>query len=156
MPEATDKIPEGFSTITPCLMVKGAARAIDLYTSAFGAKEIYRMAAESGKIMHACLQIGDSRIFIADAGPELDCGGPSASSFYLYLEDVDSAHKKAVKAGLKEFYPVEDMFWGDRTGTVKDPYGNAWTLATHVRDVTDEEMEEGRQEFSKKMKQKAA
>lgn len=151
------KTPEGFNTITPSLSIDGASNAIELYTKAFGAKEIHRMnCPDTGKVMHACLEIGSSKIFLADAMPE--CGGPSQSSFYLYMDDVDGAFKKATHAGLKEAWPVQDMFWGDRMGTVKDPFGNSWTLATHVKDVSPEEMEEGRKKFieSMKAKQKAA
>ena len=143
------KIPEGFSTLTPALNVDGAAKAIELYKKAFNANELYRMECpESGKIMHACLQIGDSKIFLADVNPA--CGGPSASTFYVYLPDVDASFKQATSAGLSELFAPQDMFWGDRTGTVKDSFGNSWTLATHVRDVSPAEMEEGRKNFGKK------
>lgn len=145
------KIPEGFNTITPSLNINGAAKAIDTYVNAFGAKEVYRMEMPgSSKIMHACLQIGDSKLFLADTSPEMGCGTPSASTFYLYVDDVDKVHKQAKAAGLSEFYPVKDMFWGDRTGSVKDAYGNIWTIATHTREVSPEEMEEGRKNFMKK------
>jgi PhnB protein len=147
----TNKIPEGFSTITPSLNIDGAAKAIDLYKKAFGAKEEYRMECPdgSGKIMHACLSIGDSKLFVADTNPKMGCGTPSVSSFYMYFDDVDKVAKQAKAAGLSELMPVQDMFWGDRTGTVKDPFGNSWTLATHVRDVSPEEMEEGKKSFGK-------
>lgn len=143
-------IPEGFSTLTPTLAIDGADKAIELYKKAFDAKEEYRME-DKGKIMHACLVIGDSKIFISDVFPGMGCSEPSRSSFYVYLKDVDSAFKQAKQAGLKSLYPLEDMFWGDRTGSVTDPFGNSWTLATHVREVSPEEMEEGRKEFEKKM-----
>lgn len=145
------KIPEGFNTITCNLNVEGAAQAIELYKKAFGAKEISRMTASdnSGKIIHACIQIGDSKLFIADVMPEMGCAEPSVTSFYLYMEDVDSAFKQAKQAGLEEKYPVTDMFWGDRTGSLKDKFGVMWTIATHVRDVSDEEMKEGQKKFMK-------
>ena len=145
------KIPEGFSTITSTLIVNGAAKAIDTYKKAFGATEVYRMETpDKKKIMHACLQIGDSKLFLCDAMPEWGCGTPSSSSFYVYLDNVDDAFKKAKQAGLEELSAVEDMFWGDRTGRLKDGFGNNWTLATHVRDVTDAEMEEARKKMAKK------
>ncbi len=146
------KIPEGFNTITCNLNLDGAAQAIELYKKAFGAKEISRMESpdKSGKIIHACLQIGTSKLFIADVNPEMGCAEPSVSSFYLYMEDVDSAFKQAKQAGLEEKYPVTDMFWGDRTGSLKDKFGVMWTIATHVRDVSDKEMEEGSKNFMNK------
>jgi len=146
------KIPEGFNTITCNLNLDGAAQAIELYKKAFGAKEISRMESpdKSGKIIHACLQIGTSKLFIADVNPEMGCAEPSVSSFYLYMEDVDSAFKQAKQAGLEEKYPVTDMFWGDRTGSLKDQFGVMWTIATHVRDVSDKEMEEGSKNFMNK------
>jgi uncharacterized glyoxalase superfamily protein PhnB len=144
------KIPEGFHTVTPTLVVSGAAKAIDLYKKAFGAQELYRMEGEKGKIMHACIMIGNSKVFLCDAAPEMGCATPSASSFYLYFDNVDSAFKTATGAGLNELSPVQDMFWGDRTGSLQDSFGNRWTLATHVRDVSKEEMEEGRKKFASK------
>jgi len=145
------KIPDGFTTLTPSLTVRGAAEAIALYTQALGAKELYRteMPGDSGKIMHACLMIGNSKIFLNDASPDMNCGKTSASSFYVYLEDVDAAFKRARDAGLEEAWPVSDMFWGDRMGVVKDRFGISWTLATHVRDVSSEEMEEAKKNFCK-------
>jgi len=151
------KIPPDANQVITSLSMNGAAEAIALYTKAFGAKEVYSMPASdgSGKIMHACLMIGNTKIFLADAHPETGCG-PSTSSFYAYFEDVDAAFKQARAAGLDEAWPVTDMFWGDRMGTVKDKFGNSWTLATHVRDVSPEEMEKGSKEFAEKMKAKAA
>ncbi len=148
----TRKIPEGFHTITPTLTVNGADKAIELYERAFGATEIYRMEAPdgSGKIIHACLQVGNSMLFLADVNPAMGCATPSVSTFYLYIDDVDASFNQARKAGLTETYPVQDMFWGDRTGSLKDPFGIQWTLATHVREVTPEEMEEGQKQFMKK------
>lgn len=147
MPKA---IPEGFSTITPTLNVNGAAKAIELYTKAFGAREEYRMELSdgSGKIMHACIQIGNSKLFLADVNPQMK-NPPSVSTFYIYIDDVDATFKQAKQAGMSETYPVEDMFWGDRMGSVKDSFGIQWTLATHVRDVSPAEMEEGKRKFGK-------
>lgn len=145
------KIPEGFNTLTPTLIVNGAAQAIDLYVKAFGATETYRMPdPKTGKIMHACIQIGTSKLFLCDVNPEMGCGTASTSNFYVYLNDVDATFRQAKQAGLEEAQPVQDMFWGDRTGTMKDRFGNRWTLATHVRDVSPEEMEEARKKFAAK------
>ncbi len=150
-------IPTGFNTLTPTLVLPDAAKAIELYKKAFGATEEYRMAcSESGKIMHACLQIGSSKIFLCDANPTMEGCAATHSNFYLYIDDVDSAYRQATKAGMKEAMAVEDMFWGDRVGNVKDSFGNSWTLATHVRDVSPEEMEEGRKAFTAKKTSKAA
>lgn len=142
-------------TVIPTLTLEGAAKAIDLYKKAFNAKEEYRMDGPGGKIMHACITIGNSKMFITDASPETGCGAPSQSGFYCYVDDVDAMHAQAKKAGMTEYCPVDDMFWGDRTGSVKDPFGITWSLAKHVRDVSPEEMEKGRQEFLSKMKKAA-
>ncbi len=144
-------IPESFHSVTPVLIVEGAAKAIDLYKKAFGAEEVYRMdcPSGSGKIMHACLRIGNSNVFMSDAAPEKGCGPASVSSFYIYLDDVDGAFKKAAKAGLSELMPVSDMFWGDRMGALEDAFGIRWTLATHMREVSPEEMQEGAKEWAK-------
>jgi len=146
------EIPQGFNTLTASLNINGAAKAIELYTAAFGAKELYRMEMpESGnKIMHACLEFGDSKLFLADTMENMDCGTPSRSGFYVYVTDVDEAFEKASQAGLKELYPVKDMFWGDRTGTLQDPFGIYWTIATKVKNVSEEDMEKGRKEFASK------
>lgn len=148
----TKKIPEGFHSVTPTLILNGAAKAIETYKKAFGAQELYRMECPggTGKIMHACITIGDSKLFLADTNPQMGCATPSVSTFYVYLEDVDATFKQAKQAGLAEASPVQDMFWGDRTGTVKDSFGIHWTLATHVRDVSPEEMEEARKKFGAK------
>lgn len=145
-------IPEGFSTITPSLVLQGAGEAIELYKKAFGAQEEYSMKCpETGKIMHACLQVGSSKLFVADATPE--CGMQTQdSSFYLYVDNVDAALKKAKQAGLQETMPAEDMFWGDRLGAVKDKFGISWSIATHIRDVSDADMKKGRDEWIAKMK----
>lgn len=143
------KIPEGYTTITPSLVVNDAAAAIELYKNALGAKEEGRMTGPDGKVVHAALTIGTSKVFLCDVMPTM-CASPSASNFYLYLDDVDTAFTKAKKAGMEEFSAVQDMFWGDRTGTVKDKFGIMWTLATHVRDVSHEEMLEAGKEWLKK------
>lgn len=143
------KIPEGFHTITPSLIVNGAAEAIELYKKALGATEDYRMNGPDGKVAHACLTVGNSKVFLADANPAMgeNCGRPSQSAFYLYLEDVDSAYQRALKAGMSDTMAPQDMFWGDRLGSVKDKFGIQWSLATHVKDVSDQEMQEGQKKM---------
>jgi len=144
------KVPEGYHTLTPSIIVDGAAKAIKLYEKTFGAKELYRMECpdKSGKIMHACVQIGSSKLFLSDTMPQMGCSTPSVSNFYVYLEDVDAAFKQAKQAGLNELAPLQDMFWGDRTCTFRDSFGIGWTLASHVRDVSPEEMEKGAKQFA--------
>jgi PhnB protein len=140
-------IPEGYHTLTTYLAVDDAAGAIDYYARAFGAKELARMDAPGGKIGHAELQIGDSRLMLADAFPQSstrppkELGGTSASIF-LYVDDVDAVVQLAVDAGATITTEVADMFWGDRFGTVTDPFGHVWSIATHVEDVPPEEMAE--------------
>ncbi len=131
-----DAIPAGFHSVTPMLNVKGAVQAIEFYTRAFGAVEKFRMPAPDGTIMHAELAIGDSIIMMAEATRE----APTVSSLYVYVPDADAVFERAVKAGAKAKMPVTNMFWGDRFGSVSDPYGNTWSIATHVEDVPPEEM----------------
>ena len=144
---ATKAIPEGYHTVTPYLAVEGAARAIEYYTRAFGAKEVGRMDGPEGTIAHAELQIGDSRIMLSDPFPQAstrspkELGGTSASVF-MYVEDVDAVVKQAVEAGATVTMEVADQFWGDRFGTITDPFGHVWSIATHVEDVSPEEMAE--------------
>lgn len=138
-------IPEGYHTATPYLIIKNAARAIDFYKKAFGATERMRMADPTGKVMHAEIQIGDSRIMIADEFPEMGARSPeslggSPVSIFLYVEDVDALAKQATSAGAKVLMPIQDQFWGDRYGKLTDPFGHVWDIATHKEDVTPEEM----------------
>ena len=153
---AVKPIPEGYHTITPFLTVRGADRAIDFYRKAFGAEELGRMNGPDGKtVMHAELKIGDSRVFLGDEIPGMDCSSPetlggSPSGFYLYVRDVDEAFHKAVAAGATVKRPLENMFWGDRTGSLLDPFGHKWDLATRVEDVPPEEMQRRGAEFFKK------
>jgi PhnB protein len=140
-------IPEGYHTLTTYLAVDDAAAAIDYYTRAFGAKELGRMDAPGGKIGHAELEIGDSRLMLSDPFPQSstrppkELGGTTASVF-LYVEDVDTVVQRAVDAGATVTMEVADQFWGDRFGTVTDPFGHVWSVATHVEDVPPEEMAE--------------
>jgi PhnB protein len=139
-------IPEGFHTLTPHLVVKGADKAIDFYKKAFGAKEVGRMPGPDGKtIMHADLIIGDSHLMLVDEFPDMGCLGPqsvggSPVSIHIYVEDVDTFFKQALAAGAQEKMPLTDMFWGDRYGMVADPFGHTWSIATHKEDLNVEEI----------------
>lgn len=136
-------IPEGYHTISPSLTCKDAARAIDFYKSVFGAHEMMRMHSPDGsKIMHAEIKIGDSIIFINDeVGPQTaSTPGGSKISLFLYVENADATFKRAVEAGSKVAMPLENQFWGDRFGSVTDPFGHLWGIATHVEDLTPEEI----------------
>lgn len=141
----TKPIPDGYRTATPYLIVKGAADAIEFYKRAFGATEMLRMADPQGRVGHAEIKIGDSVIMLADEHPSMGYRSPrslggSSVSILLYLEDVDGVFERAVKAGAKAQRPVMDQFYGDRSGTLEDPFGHVWTIATHVEDVEPEEM----------------
>ena len=144
---ATQPIPEGYHTATPFLVIDGAAEAIDYYKNAFGAKERMRMEAPGNRIGHAEIEIGDSLVMLSDAFPQsttkapTELGGTTAGVF-LYVEDVDAVVKKAVDAGATVTMEVADQFWGDRFGSITDPFGHSWSIATHVEDVPPEEMAE--------------
>jgi PhnB protein len=146
-PVAVKPVPEGYHTVTPYLAVDDAAEAIEYYKKAFGAKERVRMNGPDGKIGHAELEIGDSLVMLSDPVPQAstkpprELGGTSASVF-LYVKDVDAVVKRAVDAGAHSETEVADQFWGDRFGTVADPFGHVWSIATHVEDVPPEEMAE--------------
>jgi PhnB protein len=138
-------IPTGYHTIIPYLSIQGAADAIEFYKKAFGATEFMRMAQPDGRIGHAELQLGDSRVMLADEFPEMDFRSPrsmggSPVHIHLYVENVDTVVSRAVAAGAKVVRPVQDQFYGDRSGTVADPYGHVWHVATHTEDVSPEEM----------------
>jgi uncharacterized glyoxalase superfamily protein PhnB len=143
-------IPEGFHTITPQLHVSNGDKAIALYKKALGAKELRRMLAPgSNKIMHAALEIGTSKVFISEFGPPGQTPKGANSSFYVYVADVDAAHKKAVAAGMKATMPPTDMFWGDRMSHLTDPFGHSWNIATHKREMSQAEMAKGlKQQFA--------
>jgi PhnB protein len=144
---AVKPIPQGYHVVTPYLAVDDAAQAIEYYKKAFGAKERGRMEAPDGKIAHAELEIGDSLVMLSDPFPQFatkppkELGGSSASVF-MYVEDVDATVKQAVDAGATVTTEVSDQFWGDRFGTITDPFGQVWSIATHVEDVPPEEMAE--------------
>ncbi len=143
---ATKPVPDGYRTATPYLIVKGAAEAIEFYKRAFGATEMLRMADPQGRVGHAEIKIGDSVIMLADEHPAMGYRSPrslggSSVSILLYLEDVDAVYERALKAGARSQRPVADQFYGDRSGTLEDPFGHLWTVATHVEDVPPEELE---------------
>jgi len=153
-------VPEGYHTVTPSLILDNAAEAIEFYKKALGATEIMRMPAPGGKIGHAEIKIGDSTIFISDEWPNMGGKAPKSvgaytGGLYLYVPDVDRAFDRAIKAGGKSGMPVQDMFWGDRMGSFTDPYGHQWTLATHVKDLSPEQIEEGSKAFQKQMQEQA-
>lgn len=138
-------IPDGYHSATPYLIVDGAARAIDYYKRAFDAKELMRVPAPNDRIGHAEIKIGDSVIMLADEHPEMDARSPehyggSPISIMIYVEDVDEQFKQAIAAGGTEVRPVADQFYGDRSGTLKDPLGHSWHLATHKEDVSMEQL----------------
>ena len=140
------KIPQGFTTLTPCVAVKEGKAAIALYEKALGAVTQYcMMIPDTNKVSHACIKIGNSLFFLFDENKEMGsfAPGPQGSSvgFYLYVDDPDAAHKKAVAAGMKELLAPQDMFWGDRMSAVQDPYGYKWNFAAQVREVSPEEIE---------------
>lgn len=143
---AVNYVPEGYRSVTPYLIVRGAARAIDFYKQAFGATEIMRMPGPNNTIGHAELRIGDSVVMLADEQPNgsyraPDVLGGSPVSLMIYIADVDEVFSKAVSLGSKELRAVQDQFYGDRSGNLVDPFGHIWTISTHVEDVSPEEME---------------
>jgi PhnB protein len=138
-------IPEGYHNVTPYLYVRGATAAIDFYKSIFGAVEIVRMAGSNGKIMHAELRIGDSIVMLADENPQNGVMSPQtiggfSGGLHLYVENVDAVIQKAIESGAKLLRPIKDQFYGDRSGSLLDPFGHMWSVATHVEDVPPEEM----------------
>jgi PhnB protein len=139
-------IPDGYHTVTPYLIIRGAAAAIDFYKKAFGAEELFRFPTPDGKVGHAELKIGDSPIMLADESPAMGYKGPqtlggSPTSIMLYVENVDSVFDRAIKAGGVVKEALQDKFYGDRSGTLTDPFGHVWHVATHKEDVSMEEME---------------
>jgi PhnB protein len=152
-------IPDGYSTVTPALTVTNGAEAIEFYKRALGAKELMRIPGPDGKhLMHAEIEVGNSRVMLADESPEMGCRAPASvgsvsSSLYVYVEDVDKAFRRAVEAGAKALMPPTDMFWGDRFGQIEDPSGHRWGLATHKEDPSPEEMARRQKEFFAQMAQ---
>lgn len=145
MPESVRPVPAGYHTLTPYLYVDDGVKAIEFYTQAFGARELYRLEGPLGRIGHAELQIGDSRIMLSDEAVEIGARSPafyggSPNSFLLYVENVDEFVAGAVSAGATLTREVKDQFYGDRLGMVKDPFGHVWSVATHIEDVSPEEM----------------
>lgn len=141
-------LPEGQRTVTPHLVVRGAARAIDFYRDVFGAQEVTRVPTPDGKLIHAAIRIGDSQVFLVDDMPEPreeGVGSPQALggtpvTIHLFVDDVDATMARAAAAGAKITMPPADMFWGDRHGRLLDPFGHSWSIATHVEDLTPEQI----------------
>jgi PhnB protein len=143
---AVNPVPDGYHTATPYLVVKNAANAIEFYSKAFGASEVMRLPGPGGKVMHAEIKIGDSYIMLADEFPEMGARSPESLggtpvSILLYVPDVDVRFEQAVAAGATVQRAVQDQFYGDRSGTLVDPFGHVWSLATHQEDVSPQEME---------------
>lgn len=152
---ATKAIPKGYHSVTPYLIIDGAAKAIDFYKRAFNATEVMRMESPDGRVGHAEIKIGDSQIMLADEHPQMGYRSPqslggAAVSLMVYVEEVDQTFKQALASGAQELQPVKDQFYGDRSGTLKDPFGHVWTISTHVEDVAPEEMRRRAEQFFQK------
>ena len=149
---SVNPVPEGYRSVNAYLIVDDGVKALDFYARAFGAQELYRLPM-GGRIGHAEIRIGDTQLMLSDEWPEMDAlgpnkrGGPTAS-FVIYGPDADAAWQRAVEAGAKPDRPVKDEFWGDRMGTVIDPFGHKWTLGTHIRDVSPDEMKKAMAELA--------
>jgi PhnB protein len=160
MPENVNPIPAGFHSLTPAITCKKAAAAIDFYKEAFGATEINRMPGPGGMIMHSELRIGNSVIFVSDEFPGTSAapapGSIPSSYLFFYTEDADGAFNRAVAGGSSVTMPIADMFWGDRYGRLTDPFGHSWGVATHVEDVSPDEMVRRSAEWTAKMTGSAA
>lgn len=155
-------IPEGYRSLSPAITCKDAASAIDFYKKVFGATEVMRMPGPNNQVMHAELQIGDSRLMLNDEFPGTsEAPNPQAPasargcSIFVYTEDVDSVVQRAIDAGSRVDMPLQDMFWGDRYGKFTDPYGHSWSVATHTEEVAPDEMQRRSEAFSKQMAQSA-
>ena len=156
----TKPIPEGYHSVNVILTVDDGAKAIDFYKKAFGAEEGGRLPGPDGRLMHAAIRIGDSTVMLVDEMPEWGSLGPKALkgtpvTIHLYVEDADAFVARAAQAGAKVTMPVAEQFWGDRYGKVEDPFGHHWSVATHVRDVTPEEMKKAMQAMAAGQKQGA-
>ena len=146
-------IPDGMHSVTPHLICAGAVEAIEFYKKAFGAVEEARLPGPNGRLMHAMIRIGGSAVMLVDEMPEWGAMGPkalkgSSVTIHLYVEDADAVFARAVKAGAKVIMPIDDAFWGDRYGKLEDPFGHHWSVATHMRDVSPEEMRQAMQKMS--------
>jgi PhnB protein len=146
MPSKPQPIPAGYHSVTPYIIVDGAARAIDFYKEAFGATELLRIPAPGGRVGHAEIKIGDSIVMLADEFPDMGARSPgslggSPVSLMVYVEDVDAVAKRATGAGAKAVRPIENKFYGDRMGTFEDPFGHTWHISTHVEDVPEDELQ---------------
>ncbi len=153
----TKPIPEGFHTVTPSLVVSNAKEAIEFYNKAFDAKEIYKFPTPDGKILHAMIQIGDSFVMMSDEFLAMGMKSPTtlggtAVTLHLYVENADKMFKQAVDAGAVITMPIMDVFWGDRFGTVMDPYGHSWAIATHKIDMTPEGLRKAGEEYFESLK----
>jgi PhnB protein len=142
---AVKPIPDGYHSVTPYLIIKGASKAIEYYKKAFGAVELFRMPGPNDMVMHAEIKIGDSPIMLADESQEMGWKSPTTyggtpASLMIYVPDVDTVYKQALSVGGKELKPLMDQFYGDRSGTLTDPFGHVWTVATHKEDVSPDEM----------------
>ncbi|HMF90269.1 MAG TPA: VOC family protein [Candidatus Angelobacter sp.] len=145
MAKKVNPVPDGYHHITPYLVIQGAAAAIDFYKKVFGATELFRMAQPDGRVGHAELKIGDSVFMLADEFPEMQVVGPKTLGntpvgLHVYVEDADATFNHALSLGSRIKKPMADQFYGDRSGTIEDPFGHKWTIATHKEDVTPEEM----------------
>jgi PhnB protein len=140
---AVNPIPKGYKGVTPYLMVKDAARALQFYRDAFGATEVMRIDGPDGKVGHAEIRLGGGHLMLAEERPDMagpDKFGGSPVSLLIYVPDVDNVYPRAIKAGGTELHPLADQFYGDRSGTLRDPFGHTWTVATHIEDMSPEEM----------------
>lgn len=158
MPDHVKAIPQGFHTLTPHLIVRNAKEALDFYQKAFNAEVSNVAFMPDGRIMHASLKIGDSQLMLNDEMPEFGALSPlslngSPVTIHIYTENVDDAFNRAVSAGAKVSMPLMDQFWGDRYGLVTDPYGHKWSLASHVKDLSPEEIQQGMEDAMAKMPQ---
>jgi uncharacterized glyoxalase superfamily protein PhnB len=156
MPKKAQAVPKGYHTVTPSLVIDGAATAIDFYKKALGAEELSRFPGPDGNIMHAEIRIGDSTLMLGDEMPDQGARGPKSRggtsvSFFIYKEDVDAAWKRAIDAGAKPVMPLADQFWGDRAGCFEDPFGHQWWLAQHIQDLTPEELRKSAEAFFSQM-----
>jgi PhnB protein len=152
-------IPEGYHSVTPYLIVKGGAKAIEFYKKAFGATEIMRLEGTGGSLGHAEIRIGNSPVMLADEYPEMGFRSPqtlggAGVSLMVYVEQVDAVFQRAIAAGAKELRAVQNQFYGDRSGTLQDPFGHVWTISTHVEDIAPEEMHRRSQEMVKQAQKK--